>query len=839
MNINNVVRLLLIVVLSLTVVQRASAQGSSAHGSAITLRFPELTAPVSVRRDGRGVPYIEAGNDDDLYFAQGYVTASDRLWQMDLMRRTARGELSEIFGKAALEEDKRRRTFGYARVAEAAAARMEPSSRRIYEAYAAGVNALITSLDDRELPPEFQLLKYRPRPWTTADSILGNHLFAEALSMTYPTDLMRLALSDSPAGRRNELLPTSSPLDVLVVGTDLGSTPRRGSREKMGPAGGPQVGAATGTANTLSADVRDALRDAVLSGETLARSLDRIGLGAEDRAASNNWVVSGKRTASGKPLLANDPHLRPSAPSIWYMTHLSAPGVRVAGVTSPGLPHIIIGHNERISWGVTNLLPDVQDLYEEKFDSSNPRRYMTPTGWRQAEVRSETIKVRQGLMSSATDEVKHEVVVTRHGPIIIERAGKSYALRWTALDPELVRFDPFYRINRAGNWKEFTAGLREFTGPGQNFVFSDTAGDIGYYGAGRIPVRRTGDGSVPYDGATDSGEWAGFIPFEELPHVLNPASGIIVTANSRVVGTSYRHHLTHAWSPPYRARRIYDLLTAKKRLTIEDFRRIQGDITSPAAVIFRRELLRITKKSGTRAAPPPTNNSVDSSPDEAQWLETLRLIEAWDGSMAVDSRAALLASEMRNAFSNRILASALGAEGGRTFRWANIGTFLDRIMVEEPVAWLPEEFKTYEELLRACHSDARAALAKLAGPDAQQWTWGRSVQARFPHPLAAVPLVGTRFAIDPFPQEGSGLPFATPHVGPLVSLRFIADASDWDASRLGIEPGQSGDPGSPHWSDQRADWRAVRPAAFPFTISGVGAATRVMITLAPAEKGTR
>jgi penicillin amidase len=844
-------RLVMLAILGLLITQNVSAQNSNAPTST-TLSFPELAAPVSVRRDARGVPFIEAGNDNDLYFAQGYVTASDRLWQMDLLRRTARGELAEIFGKTVLEEDKRRRTFGYARVAEAATDRMEPQSRRVYESYAAGVNAFIASLDAKTLPAEFQILQYRPRPWTVADSILGNHLFAEALSMTYPTDLMRLALANLPAERRKALLPNSSPLDVLVVGTDEPSSLNQKSVKIKLPDTTVQEGGMKEIANSLSDDARRAFSDALLSDETLAQSLNRIGLGAEDRAASNNWVVSGKRTASGKPLLADDPHLRPSAPSIWYMTHLSSPGLRVSGVTSPGLPHIIIGHNERIAWGVTNLLPDVQDLYAEQFDPANPQRYMTPAGWRDAEVRSEIIKVRQGLTTSATDDIKHEVIVTRHGPIIIERGGKRYALRWTALDPDLVRFDPFYLINRASNWKEFTAGLRDFTGPGQNFVFADTRGNIGYYGAGRIPLRRTGDGSLPYDGATDAGEWTGFIPFDELPHILNPASGIIVTANSRVVGASYKHHLTHAWSPPYRTRRIYDLLTEKNKLTIEDFRRIQGDVTSPAAVIFRKEFLRIAKKSGAQTNPANNRKGTDNTnsamtantvssgnTDESQWLETLRLIEAWDGSMASDSRAALLASEMRNAFNNRILASALGTEGARTFRWASIGTFLDRIIAQESVEWLPKEFTTYEELLRACHSDARIAIAKLLGPDPAQWTWGRSAQARFPHPLASAPLIGARFAIEPFPQEGSGLPFSTPHVGALVSLRFIADTSNWDASRLGIALGQSGDPGNPHWSDQLADWKVVKPASFPFTKKGVKEATKNVLTLTPLEKGIR
>jgi penicillin amidase len=323
-------------------------------------------------------------------------------------------------------------------------------------------------------------------------------------------------------------------------------------------------------------------------------------------AASNNWVISGSRTVTGKPLLADDPHLRASAPSIWHMVHLSSPGVRVAGVTSPGLPGVIIGHNERIAWGFTNVGPDVQDLYLEKFDPANPKRYQTPQGWQDAVIRQEQIKVRKGF-TSEYETVVHDVTVTRHGPIIFEADGKRYALRWTALDPRQNRADISYSLNRARNWKEFNAALESFTAPTQNIVYADVDGHIGYHAAGVVPIRKSGDGSVPYDGSTDAGEWTSYIPVSKLPTLYDPPSGIIVTANQRIVGTDYPYFLTHSWAQPYRARRIFDLLNEKPKHSVEDFRRIQGDVYSIAGKLFAQETVKLLKpklKSGTDALVP-------------------------------------------------------------------------------------------------------------------------------------------------------------------------------------------------------------------------------------------
>jgi penicillin amidase len=569
---------------------------------------------------------------------------------------------------------------------------------------------------------------------------------------------------------------------------------------------------------TVSKEIVEAL---VRDKENQVRSLSRVGLHAEALAASNNWVVSGKHTASGKPLLANDPHLAPTAPSVWYLVHLSAPGVRVAGVTAAGLPGVVIGHNDHIAWGFTNVGPDVQDLYVEKFDPTNPLRYQTPDGWRDAEIRHEQIKVRKNFADTATDVVTHDVTVTRHGPIVLEKDSKRYALRWTALDPKLNNPGGVYFLNRARNWREFTTALRSYTPPMQNMVYADVEGHIGYYAAGVVPVRKSGDGSVPYDGTTADGEWVSFLEFEKLPHLYDPPSGMVVTANQRIIGTDYPHFLTHSWAQPYRARRIYDLLQKTQRLTANDFRRVLGDTYSIAGVTFAKAAVKTLKDNA-------------ATQQDAKLQQTLAAMATWDGEVNADSPVAPIVAQMRLAFRSKILTAALGPDLVKIFQWSNFDTTLDKIVVEQPREWLPKEFASYADLYFASYQDARQALTKSLGADESKWVWGEMAKARFPHPLAVAPLVGLQFSVPPVPQNGTGgLLGATVNVGNSVSMRLIADPSNWDRTQHGITLGESGLPGTKHWSDQLADWRAVTPREFPFTEAAVVAATRMTLHLEP------
>jgi penicillin amidase len=762
---------------------------------------------ITIRRDERGIPYVEAQNDDDLYFGQGYATAQDRLWQMDLFRRTARGELAEVFtagpNNFAIEQDKLHRTYGFAQVVESELATASPRARAVLEAYARGVNAYATSLDPKSLPPEFQILQYSFRPWSAADSFLIGKMFFEALSDTWRLDIMRQSLSVLPAEKRAELLPEISPLDVLVVGKDTQSK-RKSARLKIEPV----------SKKTLAKLAHNQM--------IAATALDRIGFHTDALAASNNWVVSGNRTVTGKPLLANDPHLRPTAPSIWNMVHLSAPGVRVAGVSAAGLPGVILGHNDRIAWGFTNVGPDVQDLYVEKFNPDNPKQYQTPSGWKDAIIRHEQIKVRKGIGSSEYDTVTHDVTVTRHGPIVFEGDGKRYALRWTALDPTKNNSDFTYTLNRAGNWKEFNRALESFTAPTQNIVYADVDGHIGYHAAGVVPIRKSGDGSVPYDGSTDTGEWTSYIPISKLPALYDPPSGIIVTANQRIIGTDYPYFLSHSWAQPYRARRIFDLLSEKPKLSSDDFRRILGDVYTIGGVTFTQEVVKLLRPGLT--------------PADDKLRATLDAFEKWDGRLSAESTVAPVAAQMRIAFRSRILTAFLGPELVRSYQWSNFDTTIDRVLKEQPASWLPKEFATYADLLKACYDDAVNNLTRLYGADRTKWTWGEMAKARFPHPLGSAPLIGAQFTIPPFAQNGTGgLIGSTVNVGAGVSMRLIADPSDWDKTQQGIALGQSGLPKSPHWSDQLADWRAVTPREFPFTQAAVSKATKETLVLEPAK----
>ncbi|MDT4966732.1 MAG: penicillin amidase [Acidobacteriota bacterium] len=779
-----------------------------------TRQLAGLRSTVTIRRDERGIAYIDAGNDADLFFAQGYVTASDRLFQMDLLRRTARGELAEMFGAgpdgAVLEGDKQHRRYGFAQLADSQLARMPVGLRDALEDYARGVNAYIQSLDAKELPPEFQILQMKPRPWRAADSLVIGKLLDETLSTSWQADISRAAFADLPTELQDQLFPQTSPLDVILVGSD-----KARKKTAAGEHSYPRVRDPRANPDELAA---------LSSNVQMTReTLERVGLFAQDFAASNNWVISGKLSTTGKPLLANDPHLSASAPSIWYMVHLSGPNLRSAGVAVPGIPGIGIGHNEQIAWGVTSLEPDVQDLYVEKFDPQNPLRYMTPTGWRDVEVRHEQILVRKSLTSTTTEPTPFDVISTRHGPIIFEKNSKRYALRWTALDPDANIGPSFFLLNIARNWNDFRAALRNYSGPAFNMIYADVKGHIGYYGAGRFPIRRTGKGTMPYDGATTDGDWTGFIPFEALPHVYDPPDGIILTANTRIVGFDYPYYLSVIPGPAYRARRIYDLLHAKKSFSIDDFRAIQGDTYSISGALFAREVVEMAREEVTTAK-------------DERWQAAVSLLSEWDGRVVPESRAALLAAHMRDGFRRRVLTGVLGADRARSYSFSNAHTLIDRLIEERPRQWLPKEFASYVELLHSCFNDAHAELTKSQGADESKWAWGRESMARFPHPLAGVPLIGQQFAIAPFPQKGSQSSFPTVNRGSNVSMRLIADTSDWDRTQQGIALGVSGLPLSPHWKDQLDDWRNVTPRVFPFSKAAVARAARETLILTPATK---
>ena len=761
--------------------------GYTAFAQPGRIQLDGLSAAVKVNRDNRHIPYITAANENDLYFVQGYITASDRLWQMDMMRRLARGETAELSGRMTLEEDKRWRRLGFTKIAENSYQHLSPELKSALDNYSKGVNAYIASLDENTLPIEFKILQYKPRPWTPADTLIAGKILADALSSTWRLDLLKATLQKSlPKEKFEELTEVRTEYDVVMFGKDTGV--KRAS-------GNPAPVHAVDPSTLAAAERLESIRET---------SLARVGLFAEDLAASNNWVISGKRTADGKPLLANDPHLSPTAPGIWYMTHLETPSMRVAGVTFPGVPGIVLGHNDHIAWGATNVGPDVQDLFVETFDPDG--RVKTPNGWKRPAIRRETINVRTNLLKTDTQPETIEVIETHNGAVILDEGGKRYSLKWTARDPRNVDFEAFFRLNRAKNWDEFRSALSTYRGATQNFVYADAKGNIGWQIAGGVPARRTGDGSLPYDGSTNDGEWTGYIPLDELPHLFNPESGLIVTANQRIVGTDYKYpQLVRDFAAPWRARRLFDVLSAESKATIDTVSAAQYDSLNIPLSNLAKEILKAGAASAT----------------------TLETLKAWDGRMTPESRAAVVAHEIRVCIANRI------AEGSKPApAYAIRERILDRAIRERNKMWLPPGAPDYESLMRSCDSEAVANLEKRYGTDRTRWVWGNVSASRFPHPLATAPLIGGQFKTPSVGISGSG---QTPNVASGVSMRFVASPGNWDATRHVIPLGQSGDPRSKHFSDQFDLWRTGEPAVFPFSKEAVDKAAVVRFEFVPAK----
>jgi penicillin amidase len=541
----------------------------------------------------------------------------------------------------------------------------------------------------------------------------------------------------------------------------------------------------------------------------------------ETASGSNNWVVAGARTASGLPLLANDPHLGLGVPSIWTAVHLTAPGLDVAGVTLPGAPGVILGRNRDLAWGCTNVHDDSADLYVEEFDRADPDRYRTPAGWERVAVRRETIRVRDGALSSSWHEVDHPVRVTRHGPLV-EIRGRLYALGWIALG-DAAELPAFARANRASTWDEFRAALALFPGPAQNFVYADRHGRTAWYSAGRVPIRRGGDPARPYPGASPDGDWTGAVPFDELPHVVDPPSGVIVTANNRLVGTGYPHRVTRGGVAPWRAQAIYEALESRPSgWTADDMARVQGERLS----IPHRDLARALLEAA------------DRHPGDARWEDVRSSLAGWDGRLEPESRAAALAVAAFRALGERAIGAKLA---GRPFATAlsRRTAAVHRLLRERPASWVPPADRDWDGLLLASWRAGTGTVAERLGDDRGTWTWGAMNRMSVAHPLSrALPPLG--LMLNP-PQAAMGGFSTTPNVlwvtpsGAVeaASMRFVADLADPDNTRLVNFMGQSGHPASPHYSDQFETWTSVGTQRLPFTAAKVAREARHTLTLVP------
>jgi len=739
-----------------------------------------LKAEVRIARDGDGVPLISAADDEEAAFGLGYAHAQDRLFQMELMRRNGAGRLAEIFGEPAVAIDRQMRVLGLYRLAEAEVGLLPPPVRRGLEAYAAGVNAFLASRSGA-LPPEFLLLGFTPEPWRPADSLVWGKLMDLLLAGNYRSELLRARLARTLSADELAFLypeyPDDAPTTLAALATIYRQLPLDRLYAALPPAVGPVY-------------------------------------------ASNNWVVDGAHSMSGKPLLANDPHLPFGAPGFWYLARLKTPEREIAGGTVPGTPFVVIGHNDRIAWGFTTTGSDVEDVFIEKIDPADPGRYLTPGGSAAFGNREETIAVKGAVPVTLT------IRTTRHGPVLSDalpagtvEEGYVLSLAATFLSAGDGTAEALWDIDRAADWAGFRTALESFVAPQQNIVYGDDAGTIGFIAPGRVPIRKQGNGWLPVPGWTGDYDWTGFIPFAELPQANNPASGRFVSANNKIVPDRYPYFLSRDWDLPNRAERIGELLSAAPRQSPAASADIQADTLSIAA----RRLVPLM----TRIVP---------GNDMAR--EAIERLAGWDFRMEPDKVEPLLFTAWLREFAHDVFVRRLGEAA------ADYWDLKPEVMIAVLTAhqeWCgdpKEKTESCDALLSGALDAALSELAHAYGPEMLQWQWGRAHIAQFANPVfsriallkdwvhVGVPTPGgvdtvnrgsTTIRDDSHPYEqrfGAG-------------LRIITDLASPTDSRMIAVPGQSGNPLSPHFSDLLQRWRQ-----FDWLVPGRAAPVSTL-TLAP------
>jgi len=770
-----------------------------------TIRVKGLSAAVRVTRDVHGVPAIEAATLEDLFFAQGFVTAQDRLWQMDIMRRFAGGELSEILGDDTLKIDREQRILGLRAAAKKSLQMASPRDRSYFDAYARGVNAFIAS-HASGIPIEFRILKYRPKPWQAEDSIVIANQMVKDLNYYTFGDML---------AREKVLAKLGPELTAdLYVNRSWHDRPPTVMREDLNDQ--------LNQGNTGDEDDEDDGPDNSVTRQRSTGTEIWAQNTPEAVNGSNDWVVSGAHTVTGKPLLSNDMHLGHQMPNLWYEAHLKSGNVDVAGVTLPGMPYVIVGHNQRIAWGFTNVGPTVADAFIENFNAQGA--YETPQGWQQPEHRREVIHVKN--QSDVTLDVKS----TRHGPIITDilpGETRQVALRWTMYDGlHMVFFD----VDTAQNWDEFRKAFSQLDAPGQNVVYADVDGNIGYQTTGRVPIRASGDGSLPVSGADDAHEWTGYIPFEKLPSIYNPPSGVIATANGRITPDEYPYSISAHWEAPWRTERIYHVLETGRKFAASDMLALENDIHSENDLFAAERFVYAidhAAKSSSRAK------------------QAAELMRNWDGRMVASSAAPTIAVRSAQELTRLLLEPHLGPapqdpkEQGNTLSWKTYAwqmrtVWLQNVLLHQPKRWLPEKYPNYNELLAAA---VEAAVNDASAPqDLASWRWGGMNTVEIDHPvLGKIPFVRRWAAPGLKEQSGSGytVKAVTHHHGP--SERFTANLADLDQSTLNTVTGQGGNFLSPFYMDQWKAWYEGSTFQLPFTSHAVEASSAHRLVLEPAQ----
>lgn len=748
-------------------------------------RLPGLRDEVRVVRDQWGIAHIDAKNAHDLFFAQGFVVAQDRLFQIELWRRTGFGEMAELHGEEALEGDKFARLMLYRGDMEAEWRSYAPDAREIATAFAEGINAFITQAGEKGLPVEFQLLGFQPRPWRAEDVL--PRMSGLIMSGNWQRELSRARLiAEVGVENARRLAPTEPPrdfaLDPLLDAEFFKA----------------DIGAAYGAATKAPA-FKTSLHE------------------------SNNWVAAGSLTASGKPMLAGDPHRTLALPSLRYLVHLKAPGWNVIGSGEPALPGVAIGHNERIAWAFTIVGTDQADLFVEKTHPDDPRRYLAGEEWLPMDTREEHIRVR-----GKSEPVKHELRFTRHGPVIYQDEKKHLAisLRWSGQEAGGAAYLGSLSVARATDRESFLKAMEAWKIPCLNFVFASVDGDTGWIAAAATPVREGWDGLLPVPGWTNAYRWKGFLPVKDYPQQFQPAAGWIATANHNILPPNYPHTIAYDWSPSFRydriRERIEQITESGRKLTLEDFRSIQQDSTSTAA----RQLAGLWRGI--------------SAPEGRQPLAAM--LSAWDGHLSTDSAAAALYSmwlqELEKAFWQQAITTDSKLDRGSL---KSLPVMI-RALREPAAAWFGTENPAAKRdtLMLAALTAATDRLRKEQGADPTRWKWGATHQAAFQHPLASLGAAhAAAFNPAPVPRPGdettpnntkSDANFKQVHG---ASYRHVFDLSDWDLGLATSTPGQSGQPGSEHYADLLPLWAGGEYFPLAFTEKKIAEVAKHTLVLRP------
>lgn len=760
-----------------------------------SIRVAGVERAIEILRDPEGVPHIRAASERDALFALGYVHAQDRLWQMEFQRRLASGRLAEALGPAAIETDRFMRTVGLARAARASLEMLEAETRSLIGAYVCGVNAYLRTHEGTRLPVEFALVKLAPEPWRPEDVLAWQKVMGWSMSLNWREEVLRMRISsrigESGAGA---LLPAYVDGGPIVV-PDL-IPPLAPPAAPKGPA-------------PVAAPVRVTSSFASLSG------IDPFVTGG-----SNNWVLSGARTETGRPLLANDPHLGTQTPGVWYVAHLSGGGLDVIGATLPGTPGVVIGHNRQVAWGVTNMMADVQDLFAERI---NDRDEVEVDGrWEPMRIVHETIGVR------GAPPVTLRVRITGHGPLISDIVDERtpLALRWTGHDPNDRTARAFLRINRARSWSEFLDAFADYHLPPLNFVYADADGHIGYLGPGALPIR-AGDGRAPLAGWHSSNDWRGYVPAEDLPRSLNPARGFIASANNKAVPDTYPYTVSTSWEPPYRAMRIAGELTRLQRASVSDLQSLQTDQRSAQVARLLPFLLTATP-AGDR---------------DRNALERLR---GWDGTIDGGSAEAALYKAYVARAATHLLQDDLGDDLWNDYRTFGgvVAKALDGIAHGDTARWCDDVTTAAAETCAVILGKAlETAIDDMTGvqgtADLSRWQWAQANDVWFPHlPFHASALLrpifsrhasrgGDGFTVNPsMPVRDQIL---------VASYRQILDLGDFDRSVFALPLGQSGHLLSGSYSDMLDDWNQGRYRPLRFSARAVDASASSRLRLEPAR----